>query len=400
MGQGENGTAENSDDERRTGDRGPREQNLLGARPWRRYLYFGIPFLAAGALLSLYLLRQVPNHSDPVDFRIDGSEIIALGKNGHPLWRYDTRLANLADDKAYHSRFQLKKNSSSNHGVDLPWVMIKDINKDQKQEVLLCTRTTDDHGGGTLLCLGNRGKELWRFQAGREMWCGSRPYSSEYNTAGFDIMDIDDDGKMETVVISYQPPNWLMQLALLDSDGRARGEFWNSGHLTDFLLTDLNGNGQKELLVAGLNNEYEKGCLIVFDPENVAGGSPQLKQEFICRGLRPGTEKFYLLFPRTDADLATYPVEAISRMQVQLPNILSLEANISHLIFIVSSDFVLEDVTFSHGFMLLHNEALLAGRVRSDLNNPRYKEALIKGVLYYDGKDWTTNPTPVIRGSQ
>ncbi|OGD20200.1 MAG: hypothetical protein A2W03_13350 [Candidatus Aminicenantes bacterium RBG_16_63_16] len=397
---GKNGTSERLDDESRAGDLGPAEPAPAGARLMRRYLYFGIPFIAAGALLFLYFLRPFARHSDPHDFRIDGSELVVLAKNGRELWRFDTHIENLIDDKAYHSRFQRKKESTLSLGVNLPWVIIKDINRDQKSEVLFCTWASDEHRGGDLICFGKGGKEIWRFKGGREMWCGTRPYSSEYNTAGFDTLDIDGDGSLETVVISHQTPNWLAQLALIDSNGRMIGEFWNSGHLADFILADLQSDGRKELLVVGLNNEYERGCLIVFDPRAISGGSPQSKAEFTCRGVKPGTEEYYLLFPRTDVDIESHPVEAVGKIVAENPNILSLETAISGIYFILDFDLAVEDVTLSHGFMQKHHEALLAGKVHSSLDDPGYKEALIKGVLYYDGKGWTTKPMRVERPPQ
>jgi hypothetical protein len=333
------------------------------SRLGRRYLYFGIPFIAVGTLIFLHFLRPSHRNSDPFDFRIDGPELVILAKNGHELWRYDTHLENLRDDKAYRSRFQTKKCGTLEPGTDLPWIIIKDINRDQKPEVLFCTWTTDEHGGGNLICLSNGGKELWHFKTGREMWCGARTYGSEYNIRGFSTLDIDDNGVLETVVISHQTPNWLTQLALLDSNGQLLGEYWNSGHLADFILADLQGDGQKELLTVGLNNEYGKGCLVVFNPRNISGGSPQTKPEFTCRDLKPGTEEYYLLFPRTDVDLELSPVEALTRISAENPNILSLETATSGIYFILDFKLALEDVTLSHKFMQKHHEALLAGKV-------------------------------------
>jgi hypothetical protein len=393
---GKSGTAERPAAEDTSAEPAPDRPDRDAARLRRRYLYFGIPFIVGGALMLIYFLKPSPRDAQPADFRIDGSELIILAQSGRELWRYDTRLENLRDDNAYHGRFQTKKHSGKEPGADLPWLVIRDINLDRNPEVLFCTRTADERGGDILVCLSCRGNELWRFRGGREMWCGSRPYSSDYNTSGFDTLDIDDDGRLETVVISLQTPNWPAQLTVLDSNGRVLGEFWNSGHLSDFIIADLQADGQKELLVSGLNNEYGKGCLIVFDRRNIAGGSPQTKAEFACRGLSSGTELYYLLFPRTDVDVELSPVEAVATISMENPGILSLETAVSGLYFILDFRLAVEDVTLSHGFMQKHREALIAGRVHSSLDDPRYKEALAKGVLYYDGRGWTTTPTRVV----
>lgn len=369
------------------------------ARTRRKFLYLAVPIFAAGALLFLFSARPFARRLQPADFRIDGQELVILAKSGQEMWRFDTGLEGLRDDRAYHRRFQLKTYPGPQSGPDLPWIIIRDINGDGRPEVLFCTWTIDERGGGLLLCFSDRGRELWRFQGGREMRCGSRQYGRHYNTAGFDTLDTDGDGRLEVIVINHQTPNWLAQLAVLDPDGRLTGEYWNAGHLSDFTQADLDGDGAQEILVVGLNNEYGKGCLITFDPGRVSGGSPQSKPDYTCQGIGPGTETHYLLFPRTDVDLAANPVEAIGEVVVEGPNLLSLETTISGIYFILDFKLAVEDVNLSHGFMTMHRQALEAGKVHSDLNDPRYKETLMQGVLYFDGRGWTTTPTRVNRSS-
>jgi hypothetical protein len=363
---------------------------------WRSASYFLIPVLGAAVLIIFFAIRRSFGSVVPAEFQINGSVLIVLNEKGRELWRYDTRIENLRDDRAYHNRFQIKKANGKESSIDLPWIIIKDINGDREHEVLFCTRATDEQEGGDLACFSYRGKELWHFKAGREMWCGARLYGSHFDISGFKTLDIDNDGNLETIVISHQPPNWLTQMALLDSNGQIRGEFWNAGHLSDFILEDLQGDGLKELLVVGLNNEYTKGCLIVFDPQNIAGGSPQTKPEFICRDLKPGTQKYYLLFPRTDVDLELGPVEAIAKLYAESPNILSLETSVSGIYFILDFNLTVKDVTLSHSFMQKHHEARRAGKIQSNLDDPAYKKALMKSALYYDGREWTTSPTQVV----
>jgi hypothetical protein len=381
------------------GDRYNSEKAFSRGSFRRKIFYILIPALGAIALIIFFAIKRSLGSAIPADFQIKGSVFIVLNDIGRELWRYDTRIENLCDDKMYHDRFQIKKAVENGGGINLPWIIIKDINDDREPEVLFCTWSTDEQRGGDLVCFSYMGKELWHFRAGREMWCGRRPYGSHFNIRGFKTVDIDNDNNLETVVISQQPPNWLTQLALLDSQGQMRGEFWNAGHLCDFILADLRGDGLKELLAVGLNNEYGKGCLIVFDPQSIAGGSPQTSPEFRCRDIMRGTEEYYLLFPRSDVDLELNPVEAISEIYAEKPNILSLQTLVTGIYFILGFDLTVKDVTLSHGFMQMHHEALVSGKVNSDINDPSYKEALMNGILYYDGRGWTATPTPVVQGA-
>jgi len=363
---------------------------------WRKATYFLAPALGAIAILIVLVIKEGKGSKSPAGFKIEGTALVVLDEKGGRLWQYNTHLEDLRDDKTYHGHFQRKRNSEGDLSVELPWIIIKDINRDLTPEVLFCALSENEQGGSDLFCFDSRGREMWRFKPGREMHCGARVYSSDHSIRGFDTIDLDEDGRLETVVLSYQSPNWLSQLALLDSDGTVLGEFWNSGHLADFILVDLQGDGQKELLAVGLNNEYGKGCLVVFNPRNISGGSPQNKAEFTCRDLEPGSEEYYLLFPRTDVDVELHPVEAMGEIKAANPRILSLETAVSGIYFIMDFDLTVEDVTLSHGFMQKHHEAILAGEVHSDINNPSYKEALISSVLYYDGQGWTRTPTSLL----
>lgn len=373
----------------------------VSRRPSRKWLLFlAIMALAPLAVMLFLFSSRIMGPSEPADFQIEGSTLIILNNNGKELWRFDTQLKNLVDNQSYHTHFQSKETGGTENIVlHLPWICIEDINRDFRREVLFCTWTIDEHGGGDLFCFDSRGKELWKFKAGREMFCGTRPFGTHFNIRGFVLLDINGDGILEIAVISQQPPNWLTQFILLDSNGRILGEYWNSGHLSDCITEDLNGDGRKELLIAGLNNEYGKGCLIVFDPQNIAGGSPQTKAEYICRDVRPGSQKFYILFPRTDVDLELNAVESVTKIISEHPNILSLETAISGISFILDFNLAVRDVTFSHGFMQKHREARRAGKVQSSLDDPVYKEVLIQGILYYDGRRWTTQPTQVASGN-
>jgi hypothetical protein len=170
------------------------------------------------------------------------------------------------------------------------------------------------------------------------------------------------------------------------------GDFFNYGQMHDFLFCDLNGNGEKELLVTGQNDEYGKGCLIVFDPSRVSGCSPQIS-EFPGKGLMPGTERYYLLFPRTDVDKILNPIkESMPEIDLLQNGRIQLIAATSRLYFELDPDLRLQDVKASDFFLDRHRDLKAAGKITSTLDDAYY-DALKKGVLYWDGTGWTSTPT-------
>jgi hypothetical protein len=260
--------------------------------------------------------RAAPGNADwPHDFRIDGSTLIIVDQKDRPLWTYDTGFADLMDEKRYRDHFQIQTNFCEG-STCLPRIMIRDIQGDSIPEVLFSVFTRGETHDGTLYCFDNRGTLLWRFEAGHPVVYGSDPFPKEFSTRGFEAADLNRDGRMEFVVISSAFNRFPTQIALIDSKGKLQAEYWNSGSISDIGFLDYDKDGRIEIILAGLNNEYKKGVLVVLDPESIKGGSPQMSETFRQRGLEPGSEEFYILFPYHEIDFLLGPLASIDTMQV------------------------------------------------------------------------------------
>jgi len=356
-----------------------------------RLLTQGLLWLVTVSIaVALFLvLRGAVVPKEPVDFMIKGSRLAILNDAGKILWHYDTGLENLAGEDLYRAHFQFKR---SDRRAPLPYLLIKDLDGDGHREVLFSLQTQDEAAEGKLLCFDRSGRLRWQFAGGREMKFGDKTYSGDYRTQGFLAEDLDGDGQLEVLVVSIHRPSWPCQFALLDHQGNLRGEYWNAGYFNDLACGDLNGDGIKEIIAGGQNNEYGLGCLVVFDIASITGGSPQEDWEFRCQGLRPGSELYYLLFPRTDVDLADgYPTEAVNNVELLSNRRIQVQTALSRLYFDLSLSLDSPEVTISHGFMLAHEKALLGGKVKSVLNS-EYKKGLVKGIRYWDGNAWHPEP--------
>jgi len=368
----------------------PKKAFFLNIR-WHKIYYFFLPFVALIAAFIIYIFLGFPlNAPKPADFKIVNSSLIILNNKGKELWRYNTGIENLVEEKVYREHFQFKRNREDRPGTrDLPHIIIKDINNDNSSEVLFSTQTQNEFNEGELFCFDHKGNHMWKFEVGNEMKFGPKVYSQDYRIMGFEVCDLDNDGKLEIIVISIQNPYFPTQLVILDAEGKILGEYWNSGHLTDIDFVDLNEDGRKEIIVVGMNNEYKKGCLVVFDSTLIKGSSPQKNNFYRCSELEPGLEKLYVLFPRTDVDKIEYLVEAIIRVDILKNNRLSLLTQMSCILYELNYKLQLHDVRFGHKFEQMHKEARREGKIKSELNE-EYKRNLEKGLLYYDGENWSS----------
>jgi len=362
----------------------------LETRRWSRKrltVFHLIVFALIFAAFTLLNRRGAPRV--PVNFRIEGSELVVLGGRGRELFRYETGAKNLLKDESYRKYFQNKTLIRDNIW-QLPWIAFSDIDLDGRRETIFCLQTEDETNEGEILCLDTHGGKRWGFKAGRELKFDDQVYSSDYRISGFALNDVNGDGSPEILLTAMHKPDWPCQFVILSPDGHTLGEFWNSGYFGDFAVADLNADNRNEIIICGVNNEYGQGVIAVFDAANVQGASPQMDRKYRCEMLKPGSEKFYLRLPRSDADAALHPVESVNTIFINQARELSFRASLSGLYFEFDFALDLRRVRNSHQFTLLHKAAVEAGRVTSVLNDD-YLKALGAKVLYWDGeaKAWT-----------
>ncbi len=140
-----------------------------------------------------------------------------------------------------------------------PYLIIKDITGDGRKEVLFTVKTEDGYREGVVFCFDRRGREMWRFRAGRPIRFGRQDYA-DFVTRGFEANDLDNDGRQEVIVISHGRGFFPTQLAVLSSDGKLLGEFWNSGQLTDIAFVDLEPTEQKKLSFPARTTNTKRGA--------------------------------------------------------------------------------------------------------------------------------------------
>jgi len=347
--------------------------------------------VVVGLGLGFFFIGRKSYPTRPHNFKIDGSVLTILDGKGRELWTFDTGLKNLVEDAAYRTHFQVKRRDALDRPL-FPQLLIEDINVDGRAEVLFSTQTADEFHEGDLFCFNDHGRELWRFKAGRELKFGNKVYSPDFRITSVSAENLVGDRELEVLVICFHRPDWLCQAVLLSSHGEVLGEYWNSGQLNDYAFADLNQDGREEILLSGLNNEYGRGCLAVFDPRSFQGSSPQTSSQFRCIDLKAGTEKFYMLIPRTDADRGLNSVDAVEALDVLANRQISVRASLSGLYYLFNFALELQYVNPSHKFEQLYREALRAGRVKSTLNQD-YLDRLGRDVLYWDGTRWTDHPS-------
>lgn len=358
-------------------------------------LLFIFTLLSLTVLYYIFFIRRTTY--SPFDFNIKYSTLTILDEKGNDLWSKDLGIENLIDDAEYHDHFQTKRLSGMKR--NLPFIIMKDINGDGFREVLFSIKTQDGYNEGKLYCFNHKGDNLWEFSSGRNIKYGTTPYSSDFRIQGIDLFDLNNDGELEIVVISFQHPFFPTQFSVLNNNGELINEYWHAGRLMDYEIEDIDGDRLPELILVGCNNEYNKGCIIVFDTENIKGSSPQSKDDYICEGLETGYEKYYILMPVTDVLLtetirgSTNIVQILKNKRIEVVTILT------RIYYEFDFNLNLTDIRPSDDFRIKHRDKKAEGIISSTLSEQYFKD-LSNGILYYDGKNWIHTPTMIISNTK
>ncbi len=369
-------------------------QSRTARRPIRRAVPVG---LAALAILAWLGFKISSRDLEPVDFTIDGPKLIILNKAKKTLGTFKAGPEDLEPESRYRTEFQTRlpdPRDPDNGILYASRLAFVDLEGDGRKEALFVPHARGSNSCSLLYCLDPRGRSLWPapFKSGREMVFGRKPYSDDYFLS-FEAMDLDGDGKKEILAFADQNDDWPTQLSLLSWDGRVLGEYWNSGRITCTAHADLDGDGRRELIIGGVNSEYGKAFLAVFDPGRISGSSPN-SGVYASPSLKEGSERAYVLLPRTDVDSEVDDIHTV------LGNIKILEnGRIRAQISRTNLQFEIDprslsclDLTLAVKFRVLHRTAVEKGRIRSSLDDA-YLTGIKQGLLYWTGREWTPIPT-------
>ena len=132
----------------------------------------------------------------------------------------------------------------------------------------------------------------------------------------------------------------------------------------------------KELVLGGVNNEYARGCVVVFEPGAMSGGSPQEDPGYRWLDVGPGSEAAYILFPKTDVHEAIRKAgDPVNYFWIHEGDGLTAVTVETQVFYDLDRTLACRDVNLGNDFKNRHEEFRLAGKVRS-VPDDAYRKAL------------------------
>jgi hypothetical protein len=180
--------------------------------------------------------------------------------------------------------------------------LVADLEGDGANEVLFNYWPADQSSdNGVLYCFESDGRIRWTFRFGRPVVWGERQFSESF--FGYLIRSLKAKGKHYVVATGVHAIYFPCQVALLDAvTGELIGEYWHPGWFHDALPYDLDGDGEPELLLAGINNPGPLVGSPVLAALRLPFGLPDAdrKAKADLESLSSDPESAYYAFPTPD----------------------------------------------------------------------------------------------------
>jgi hypothetical protein len=349
--------------------------------------------LAALAMLTMTV--RTPKDTNPIFAEVKKAVLKVYNREGEVLW---SRTAARISDGSTRFGFE-------DSPVDPKFVTIEDIDGEGRNVVLVTGLTTSSkYGLDALYCFEGNGELRWRIGAGKFATFGKKGIGL-FAEPAFMSLAIPRRGMDKPRLFAFVgtiglSPGKVTELDV--SNGVELQTYHHRGGCSILQTIDIDQNGKEELLIAGLNDGFDRACIAILDPENILGHAP------VPPGLAPlepipqAKEKYYVLLPRTDLgkDIARIPYSNIDRLEVignsrviahSREGPLNAKSEIGSVVYVFGKDMRIESVTGDDTFVTTYNK--YHGMKESIQFKLEYWNALKDSVQYWNGEKLVHTPT-------
>jgi hypothetical protein len=305
----------------------------------------GISAAMVAVLVTVGALR-VTWRSEPVRAGFEGNRLVAYDKDNREVWSY----AFTEPLFAWYSQESPK------------FLRFEDLRGDGERELIAIVgfpppmpTSPPRH---VVYCFSSRGKLLWQYEPTKILRFGGKDFSGPWT-----VTDVVLDGtKSRFIWVSFTHQVWWPSFVVrLDSDGGARLQYVQSGHIR--ALATLHNSFGSFVLAAGVNNEFDSASLAVVPQDQVSSASPQsVGAKYACDSCA-GDPHSFVLFPRSEISrVVVSPFHMADWLAVKdgTIEVQTGEANTGPDIvirdYVFNSDLQLQSAEFGDNYWKLHDQ--------------------------------------------
>ncbi len=250
-------------------------------RRWAVWLL--LPLLA-----GITALAWVRRPGLPFQFRVEDRSLVAEDEKGRVVWRYG---------------FSEPLNPAWYRLSTRTWLLRGDLDGNPATTEFvfrLAPRGNGDVDSVSLVALTADGKLMWTYKTRRPVRAKDTEFSDLYEVNSFAIVP----RRQGTPLVAFSANHanlYPNQVGVLNGKtGKLEREHWHSGHLRRLKVHDWDGDGEPELILAGVDVGRAAGTLIMLDPLRMAGASVEPEGDATqLEGFAPGVERVVVQFPRS-----------------------------------------------------------------------------------------------------
>lgn len=253
----------------------------------RHYAVSAVSLAAALVAAFLVLSPRTPTKDLNPDYARPKDEfLVAYNRSGEELWR--KHVATGFD--LYVAKWPLNRRA----------IFTADADRDGKNEVYCIYGDIPDLPfRSAIVSYDWDGVERWRYWYHREIRNDSESFSDGYECNSMIVGDFARNGTVE-IIAEFEHheryPNVVVKLDALT--GSLKGEYWHAGNIEYMAQKDFDGDGVDEIYMTNTSMFDGAAPLIVLDPRSINGRAP-MPDGLEPLGVPSGTEKYYLLLPRS-----------------------------------------------------------------------------------------------------
>jgi hypothetical protein len=255
--------------------------------------------------------------------------------------------------------------------------VVADLDDDRVPEILVGVsyrQLAPDQGGlrsGEILSLSTAGHLHWRYEPTVTLRFPRQSFSSPWSIVDWQVSP--GPGRRRVAVVSHHYIWWPALVTVLDDGGHEVGSFVNSGWIEHVQWLD---NGR--LLISGFDNARNGGMMAVVDARHPTGHAPNAgaSDEYVCQSCPEGNPLVYIVFPRSEVNLAASARFNRAQTQILSDRIVATttegggdNTEIASALYEFGPDLTYEHATYGDRYWDEHHRLEVAGLIQ----HPREK---------------------------
>ena len=171
---------------------------------------------------------------------------------------------------------------------------------------------------------------------------------------------------------------------------------WHVGHLHAGLISDVNQDGNRELIMTGLNNSLGRVVCFSIDLENINGQLPALgNRMFVDRKIVEVND--YILLPKSD--YTNYFGEKFNHDMWGRLNLISGTSDLRFYLYegeypnykgimvVINKDMEVNKIDISEGFEVARDSLVAQGKLNLPYSHTKeYRDYLFNQIRHWDGE--------------